>query len=403
MTFDERLIERFDHYDPALVENPYEVFAALREGGAPRWSDAYGGVWVVSSYRDVYEVAHDPETFSSASGVSIPSPHFSPKQPLVPIEIDPPRHRDLRQLASRAFSPEAARGLEDDVRRVANELIDDFIGRGRADLASEFAFQLPTIVISWIMGVDVEDRQRFRDWTVGLLDFGKPDAALEAAREFSAYCRALIGRRRGDPRDDITSTLVQSTVDGRPLTDRELLGYLIELIAAGHETTTSAIGSYLLHLGSDDALRDRLVADPTLIPGAVEEFLRFESPVQVLQRRVTRDVVLGGTAIRQGDTVVLLWGSANRDSAEFTDADEFDLDRFPNRHIAFGSGMHRCLGSHLARLELRVSLEEVLRRMPDYHVVPGGSVRAMGITRGVRRLEVTFAPGPRETTLGATL
>lgn len=386
-------VTHFDHYDPSLADNPYPVFAQLRAEAPVSRSDAHGGMWVISTYADVYAVAHDTETFSSsAGGVALPG-MYDPRRPLVPIEVDPPRHLPYRQLASRAFSPAGIQSLEPFISETADRLIDGFIAKGEADLAGEFSFLLPTMVIAEIMGIPAEDQDQFRGWTLAILDVSEPQAAVKAVKAFQAYCLTLIARRREAPGDDLTSHLVHSAVDGRPLTDDELLGYLLELIVAGHETTTSAIGNDLLFLGRNPGVRDRLRSDPALLPTVVEELLRFESPVQVLRRTVTRDVERGGQHLRRGDTVILLWGSANRDAEEFPAGDEFDPSRANNRHLAFGCGPHRCLGSHLARTEITIALDRVLARLPDYEVDESGVERYMGIVRSTRRLPVRFEPG----------
>lgn len=395
------LAARFDHYDPALVEDPYEVFRLLREEAPVARSEAYGGVWVVSRYADVYAVAQDPATFSSAAaGVALPG-MYDPARPLIPIELDPPEQRPYRQLVNRAFAPATIDALRGFITATADELIDRFVERGAADLAAEFAFQLPTVVIAEIMGVPAGDQARFRDWTVALLDVNDPAGAVAAVKAFRAYCLELADRRRAEPTGDLTSHLVHATVDGRPLSRDEVLGYLLELIAAGHETTTSAIGNYLLFLGRQPDIRARLAADPSRLPAAVEELLRYESPVQVLRRTVTRDVELGGQRLAAGDAVIVLWGSANRDESEFDAAGTFVEGRAPNRHLAFGCGPHRCLGSHLARVEIVIALERVLARLPDYEVVADGVERYMGIVRSTRRLPVRFTPGTRPGTTPA--
>lgn len=400
MTTDPAVVgARFDHYDPALVDDPYPVFEALREQAPVARSEAYGGMWVVSRYADIYAVAQDTDTFSSgAQGVALPG-MYNAAQPLLPIEVDPPNHLKYRQLVNRAFAPAGIDALRPFITTVADSLVDAFIERGECDLAVDFAFQLPTIVIAEMMGVPGHEQRQFRDWTVALLDVTDPKGAVAAAKAFQAYCLELVARRRAEPGRDVTTQLVRARVEGRPLADAELLGFLVELIAAGHETTTSAIGNALLFLGRHRDVRGRLAADPGSIDPAVEELLRYESPVQVLRRTVTRDVELGGQHLTAGDSLVVLWGSANRDAAEFDEADSFVPDRSPNRHLAFGCGPHRCLGSHLARAEIAIALERVLARLPDYEVHDEGVERYMGIVRSTRRLPVTFTPGP---TVGST-
>lgn len=312
----------------------------------------------------------------------------------IPIEVDPPDHRKYRSLVNPFFSPARISVMEPWIREISGELIDGFAGRGHADLAEEYSFPLPMYVICRILGIPSDRWHEFREWISKLLLIGEaPTEAMEAAGVVAGFLASVLDERRRDPGDDLVSFLTTAEVDGERMGDMELLGFCMLLFGAGAETTTNAIGSPLAYLAEHHDLRDRLVADPALIPAAVEEFLRFDTPVFGLARTVACDAELGGQHLRPGQRVLLLWGAANHDDAEFDRAEEVDIDRPANRHLAFGAGIHRCLGSHLARAELRIALEDVLGRLPDLAIASGQQVeRCVEVTRGVRRLPVSFSP-----------
>jgi cytochrome P450 len=281
------------------------------------------------------------------------------------------------------------------ISAASDALIDKFIENGHCDLASDFASLLPSITIAELLGVPEHEQSQFRTWTTFLLDVRDRARTVAVAKEFRAYCFELVQRRRANPGDDLTTHLVQSKIDGRPLSDSELLGFLLAIITGGIETTASAIGNSLLFLGHNPEVRGRLAMDPSALRDAVEELLRYDSPVQVTRRTVMRDVEVAGKQMKLGDDVIVLWGAANRDSDEFENGDSFVEGRTSNRHLAFGSGAHRCLGSHLARIEISIAIQRVLDRLGDYQIEDQDVERTMGISRGTGKLPVRFTPGSR--------
>lgn len=393
-------VEDFDHTDPALIADPYPVYAALRLHCPVGRGSRFGGFWVLSRYHDVAAAAQDPATFCSSQGVSLPK--LGSPFPLVPIEFDPPDHTRYRHLLQPLFTPGAARRLEPDVRALAQELIGRFADRGHADLARDIAAPLPPIVIARMLGLPEADWPWFVEMIERLLQTAKAEdlvTNLETALDFAGYLLEQLESRMKTPRDDMLSQLVAFEIDGKRLTDDELLGMTVLLVIAGYETTVGGIGMMLMNLGLNPGLKQQLVGQPSLIPLAVEEALRVGSPLQSLARTVTKDVEVRGQLFRAGDKVLLMWASANRDDEEFESPDWFVADRAPNRHLTFGAGPHRCLGSHLARLEMRVVLEEILQRIPAYRIDPDQIRMEGGINRLVTALPATWErPVSRERT-----
>jgi cytochrome P450 len=367
-----RLVERFDHHDPALARDPYSVYRGLREGCPVSRSEAWGGMWVAASYEHVTEIANDDETYSSAQGVSLP-PAGNPR-PLIPIEIDPPELFHYRRLLNPLFSPAAVAQMEPAIRATAVELIEALLARGEGDLMRDLAEPVPARTTLRFLGLDEDQWARYLHAVTVIVHESSRDfeRAMTAFMDVAPDLMGRLAQRRADggAGEDFISLLVRAEVEGRPLGDEQILDMCFLQLTGGLHTTAAAIGSSLLYLARHPAERDRLAAEPERIPVAVEELLRHQSPVQGLARTVTRDTVLGGQQLCAGDKVWVLWGSANRDEKEFPDAETVDLDRNPNRHVAFGVGAHRCLGLHLGRLETRVVLEEVLRRMPGYEIGP---------------------------------
>jgi cytochrome P450 len=365
----------FDHTDPAFINDPYDTFRTLREDCPVVRSTRFGGFWVLSRYQDIIAAARDAETFSSAQGVTIPN--FGSPVPMVPIESDPPAHAAFRRILQREFTRSRMVALEKSIRDLTNQLIDTFIDRGQGDLATELASPLPSIVIAELFGFPASDWELFRGYTEKLLDTAKKDdieANIEVALEFCTYLAQTLDDRRDQPREDMLTRVVQAEVDGRLLTEDEALGMCLLTVVAGHETTVGGIGSLLMHVARDPELRQRLLDDPALIPRAVEETLRLEAPIQGIARTVTKDVRVGDELMREGDKVWLLWAAGNRDPEQFENAATFDLERGSNHHLGFGDGVHRCVGAPLAQVEMRVVLEEVLRRIPDFQVTDWNAV-----------------------------
>jgi cytochrome P450 len=399
----------FDIYDPALVseaDTARRTVARLAELGPVARSELYGGHWVVSGYTEVQEVLRHPETYSSWPNNIVPRGTGK----LLPLEIDPPDHTAYRQSLQRLFNPARMKALESEIRGIVTELIDGFACRGRCEFVSEFAHPLPTRVFLALMGWPLGDAPMFTEATDTIL-LGVPGGTEEesnAAREQAAgqmyghFGKVIADRRAGvadacSDTDDVTSAIITTPIeiDGvtRPLTDDELCNMLFLLLIAGLHTTQGSLAWSILHLARNPEQRRRLVEDPGLVPGAVEEMLRIEAAVSP-GRKVMADTSLAGVSLSTGDTVLLVLAGANADAAEFDDPGEVRIDRSPNRHLSFGSGPHRCLGSHLARVELRIALEELHRRIPDYLVDAGELVQHPSQVRGVVRMPVTFTPEP---------
>jgi cytochrome P450 len=358
----------FDHNDHGMRRRCGEVYARLRAGCPVFWTEAWGGYWVASRYEDVYGAARDPGRFASAPGVMIPPVGHG--RPLLPMESDPPDHLAYRELLLPRFAPAAVARLEADVREFAASLVDGVAGAGRADLYETLAKPLPLLMITRLLGIERDDL--FWEW-VELLMYGRvegtdPATVVATADALYGFLGDQLQQRRTAPGDDLLSLLLEGDVNGRPYTQDEILDLAFFLVIAGIENTAFSIRATLRHLAVYPADRAALAADPGLINNVVEQSLRLYAPVTGLSRTVTCETSLGGQQLRAGDRLLLLFGSANRDETVFEDADEFHLDRRDGRHVAFGIGPHRCVGSHLARLEIRIAVEELLRRVPDFQL-----------------------------------
>lgn len=398
------LVVDFDIYDPSLaqpVDTVQERAAELAGKGPVVYSTAHGGHWIVTHYKEIHEVLRDPETFSSYPNNLVTGPGGMGK--FIPIELDPPEHTGYRLALQPLFSPNRMKALTEQIRELVNELIDKFAGAGESEFIADFAHELPTRVFLALMDWPVEDAPLFTEATDTVLT-GKPGASEEESQQARAmagmqmlgYFQKMVDERRANPGSDITSTLIHTEVeleDGkRLLTDEELNRMFFLLLIAGLHTVQGSLAWSIIHLVNNPAQRDALIDDDTLISTAVEEILRIEAAV-VPGRCATKDVELGGVTIHKGDQLILMLCSANRDSAEFEDPDELDLERHPNRHLSFGSGAHRCLGSHLARIELSIALEELHRRIPDYDLVDSDPpILHSSQVRGCARLPIRFTP-----------
>jgi cytochrome P450 len=359
-------------------------------------------VWMIFDYDSVKRALGEPETFSSRA-----APPGGGALGWM-IFFDPPRHTKLRALISRAFTPASVANLEPRIRALSRALLDAMIERGDMDLVADFALPLPMMVIAEMLGIPAADRLRFRQWNEIVLGMvytiGGGEAALRAVQQFGAataekraYLTGLLAERRTTPRDDLLSRLVHSDVDGERLTDTDILNFFQLLLLAGSETTTNLIGNAILCFMDHPDQLARLRANPTLLPAAIEEVLRYRSPLQVMFRQTWRDVALHGQVIPAGKLVLGMVGSANRDPRAFADAERFDITRDPNPHVAFGHGVHFCLGAPLARLEGRIALSDLLERLGHFEPAtsePWEPRRAYHV-HGPSRLPIRFKPlGP---------
>jgi cytochrome P450 len=380
----------FDHLDPRWVEDPYPIWDELRATCPVAHTERYRGVYFPTRFEDVRAVAHDTEHFSSRRIMVRDQP--PPRIPAPPITSDPPRHRTEKNLLLPAFTPDAIKRHEARTREICRALIERVAGETGCDAAVAYAQEIPVRVIALILGVSVEDGDRFRKWIEELLQTGisEPAVLMRALGETGRYFAAELEKRRAEPRDDVISHLAAARIDGKPVDEDRLVGMLRLLLIAGIDTTWSAIGACLWHLAQHPDDRRRLAADPEMIPTAVEEFLRAYAPV-TMAREVVKETTINGCTLKAGQMVLLSFPAANRDPAAFADAGRVVIDRAENRHAAFGLGIHRCIGSNLARMEIAVALREWLARIPEFRLDPAAKVTwSEGTVRGPRRLPVLF-------------
>jgi cytochrome P450 len=380
----------FDHLDPRWVNDPYPIWEELRDKCPVAHTERYMGVYFPTRYDDVRAVAYDTEHFSSRRIVVREQP--PPRIPAPPITSDPPGHRADKHLLLPAFTPDQIKLHEPRARKICGKLIDRFAGKDGCDAAVDYAQELPVRMIAHMMGLPEEEGELFRKWIYEILVAGitQPAVMMRAIEESSAYFNAEIEKRKTAPGDDIISYLTSARIEGRPIEPERLLGTLRLILVAGIDTTWSAIGSCFWHLARHPEDRRRLVAEPELIPTAVEEFLRAYAPV-TMAREVVKETTIGGCPFKEKQMVLLSFPAANRDPAVFPDADRVVIDRAQNRHVAFGLGIHRCIGSNLARMEITVALQEWLKRIPEFTLAPGAEVTwSEGTVRGPRKLPVKF-------------
>jgi cytochrome P450 len=376
--------------------NPFPHYERMRET-APVYHDEQSGSWHIFRYDDVQRALSEYATFSSHMGgedASGTGQLFASSL----IATDPPRHRQLRSLVTQAFTPKAVDALAPRIAALTDELLEGIAARGSADLIKELAYPLPVIVIAELMGIPPQDRERFKQWSDVIVSQTRTGSENEdhhaATMEMTEYFLALIDQRRSRPGQDLISTLLAAEIDGQKLTVPELLGFCALLLVAGNETTTNLIGNAVLCLAEYSGTMDRLLTEPALLPQAIEEVLRFRSPVQSMYRTAVAETTLGGELIPAGAPIVAWIGSANRDERQFQRPAEFDVDRGQNRHLAFGHGVHFCLGAPLARLEARIALGALLSRLPGLFLDQGAPLERMESTiiYGLKGLPVRWQP-----------
>ncbi len=376
--------------------NPYPVYEQIRSD-CPVFHDPRSGLWMLFDYAGVKQALSDAEAFSSRYG------------PDWLIFLDPPRHTKLRALISRAFTPRSVANLEPRIRELVHELLEQTAQRGEMDMAADFSVPLPMMVIAEMLGIPAKNWVEFKNWSDAILamsytisDRGTDESRtamekfISVTAEMNVYLTNLLQQRRTAPQDDLLTRLLEAEVDGERLTQEQILGFFQLLLLAGSETTTNLINNATLCFTENPDQTDRLRAAPELLPLAIEEVLRYRSPLQWMYRVARRDVTIQGAVIPAGSLVLAMIGSANRDPQQFPDADRFDIAREPNPHIAFGHGSHFCLGAPLARLEARIALEEFLKRVKAFQLAsdepwePRKGSHVLGPTRlpiRIRRVE----------------
>lgn len=393
----------YDIFSPEYIKNPFPIWDELREKCPVAHTERWGSSWMPTRYEDLFDIARDIQHYSSRDVLVAPTapppegetlPDGSPA-PVYdpgpgggapPITSDPPVHTWARKLLLPPFSAKAVAKYEQETRELCRELIDGFIDKGTADGAADYAQQIPPRVIAAMLGIPKDMAGTFTDWVRGFLELGltNPELRRESARNIFGYLDEQIQQRKEHPNEDLISYLLNSEVDGKPVPEQHVLGTCFLLLVAGIDTTWSSIGSALWHLAQHPEDRKRLINEPDIMPLAVEELLRAYSPV-TMAREVTEDYEYKGCPMHEGDKVLMNFPAGNRDPRRFENPDKVIIDRAENPHIAFGVGIHRCAGSNLARMEMRVSIQEWLARIPDFRLADPESVTwAGGQVRGPR-------------------
>jgi len=392
-----------------FIHGPYAAWKVLRAQAPVHWNPKDdSGYWSITRYQDALSVYRNPHTFSSERGIAL-NYGLTDEESMAQqagfgqmlIVTDPPRHTRMRQIVNKRFTRAALAPHEPHVRAITAEILDAVAARGECDFVVDVAAKLPTAVICEMLGIPKADWEMM--FTVANMSIGTHDPeyqiagdAYETGRQAQLNCFNyfvnVISERRKNPGNDLVSALVHGEIDGQKLTDMEILFNCFLLIIGGQETTRNATSGGMLALIENPAQRERLTRDRSLLPTAVEEVLRYTSPITHIMRTATQDIEMHGQQIKAGDRVVIWNASANRDEAQFPEPDRFDITRSPNEHVALGHGEHFCLGANLARLELRVMLDEVLNRLPDLE--PGGQVQRLysNFVAGIKHMPVRFAP-----------
>jgi pimeloyl-[acyl-carrier protein] synthase len=384
-----------DLFSPDALANPYPAYHAMRERG--RVQRTSSGHWFVTGYEEVSRLLTD-QRFGEAAGrggrirlsrTTREGPHQLLGRVDTMLSVDPPEHTRLRRLVSKAFTPRSMQKMRPHIQKIMDELLDGVAGRAEFDLVSEVSWPLPIIVIAEMLGIPREDRERFKRWSDAMVatlggDYSSLDEARRSNEELVEYVSGVIAQRRKEPRDDLISRLVAAEESGQKLTEDEMLGTIALLLVAGNETTTHLISNGMLLLLHHPDEVARLRADTSLLPSAVDEMLRCTGPVHTTRRTARTDVDLDGNEIRRGEVVIGVLAAANRDPQKYADPDRFDVGRNPTDHVAFGDGIHFCLGASLARLEAEVAVGTLLQRFPALRLVEepewGGNFAIRGVT-----------------------
>lgn len=388
-------------YLPEVAADPHPFYRRLRaECPIANMEGFEGGTHIISRYEDVRWALRHPEVFSS----NVDAVSIGQDRPLIPLQVDPPDHAKYRRMMDPHLGPKEIAHLEVDTRRLVNEIIDGFIESGSCNFHDDFSVPLPCTVFLRILGLPLDDLDMFLEWKDDIIrpggGFLEPEEAArvrtETGQKIYAYFADAIADRRAAPRDDLLSSFVHEEIEGRTMSDEEILDTCFLFLLGGLDTVTSTLDCSIAYLAAHPDRRDQLVADPSIVPDAVEELLRHQTPVMQVLRIVEQPHEMHGVSMEPGDHVMIMLGSANVDDTEFPDGDEVVFGRDANRHFAFGGGPHRCLGSHLARLELRIAMEELHRRIPDYAVPSDVELAFSPGIREVGHLPITFTPGSVE-------
>ena len=392
---------KVDFYNPDTFEHgpPFDIFKELRENEPVYWNpqEEGTGFWVITRYDDVVATSQDYESYLSGHGVFIDESVGGSE--LMMVNMDAPKHSGLRDLVNKGFTPKMIRRMEPHVRDIAATIIDNIAEKGECDFVIDVAMELPLQVIAELIGIPQEDRHQIFQWSNQMIAVGDPeyspsmDTATKAAAEIFAYSSKLTAERREHPKDDLITVLLNAEVDGEKLDDMEFNFFFLLLAVAGNETTRNLISGGMLGFFEHPDQWQRLKDDSSLMPTAVEELLRWISPIMYFRRTASKDTEIHGQKIKKGDKVTLWYGSANRDPDAFENSSEFDVGRDPNAHVALGAGgPHFCLGASLARLEIRLMFEEIIKRIPDIRLDGDVSLLRSYFINGYKHIPVAFTP-----------
>ena len=388
-------ITNFDHLHPSFGANLALITEDLRAQCPVAHSQAHDGYWILSRYNDITKTLCDEAGFTSKKGTTIPN--VERQIEALPLEADPPDHTKYRSLLTPWLAARKVSTYEPAIHQIVTDLINGFIEQGTCDLMSSFCTLLPALSTPVFMGIERKERTRFMNYIQQIIEAraaSNEEKEIKVRQSFTHYILKAIEKRKIQPRDDFFTSLVRARFDGEPLSEKEIVALVFTTLVAGLETTQKALGNLLLSIWEQPNARQHLISNPEAISSFIEESLRYDAPLQYVVRNVHSDTTMHGQLLKADEKIMLLLGSANHDKQKFIDADQFILDRSPNRHLTFGLGIHFCVGAPLVRLEMRIAVEQILRRLPDYQ--PCGSItRCFSNERGYgfEKLPVTFTPG----------
>jgi cytochrome P450 len=385
--------QHFDYLAPGVSQHLDETLDIMRSRCPVAHSDAYGGYWIVSRYQDVLQVAQDWETFSSAHGVSVPGTKMLVRA--IPEHVDPPQHREYKRIISAYFTPAAVAKYEQGTRELVTRLIDAFVERGECDFMTEFARPFPGLAFfDMVLNAPSDQVGEINAMSMAASVPMNPNARQAWQGMYDWIVDFVARRRKQSPVGDVVDAVLAGEIEGRPLADEEIIGMIQLLILGGLDTTAGALGQFMIRFCHEPDIPALLREKPELVPDAVEELLRLEGPFVAIARTAMADAEVGGHQVKEGDKVLIYWRSANRDDGEFPHAECFVAQREGNRHLAFGAGPHRCAGSNLARLNLRVAIYELVQRLDDIRLRPGTEPLPFhsALNRSPLSVPITFAP-----------
>jgi cytochrome P450 len=387
--------DHFDHLSSELADHLAPTMRRMREVCPVAHSQEHGGFWVLSRYEEVVNAARDWQSFTSTQGLGIPPGPVVVRN--LPVQADPPEQRIFKNLTNGFFTPMATAPWEDATRALVGSLIDKFVERGSCDFMDDFARPFPSLAFFKLaLNAPEEDLAKVARLASVSSVPTHPDGRASWQGLYQWIKEFADSRRREPGRGDVVDAVINAEIDGRPITEDEVIGTIQLLILGGLETTAGALGLMVHRFCREPAIPALLRERPDLIPKAVQELVRLESPFACIARTATRDVEVGGKQVKKGDKILIHWASANQDESEFEDSEQFRLDREHNRHVGFGIGVHRCTGSNLARFNMQIALEELLGRLGDIRLAEGADVHFhAGMTRSPLHLPITFTPGPR--------